>query len=114
MPNLRNGSKGHSNPGSFDCESGILPLSYRAPQKLYVLSCDKKVHRTDAFQLTLKLLGLLKDKGVGYTNDQRQQSDIKQGRGGNYQKVGVLWTLAPPVGKDGIISDHSRCFSHTH
>ena len=24
--------KGDSNPGSHDCESGILPLSYRAPQ----------------------------------------------------------------------------------
>ena len=32
MPNLRNGSKGDSNPGSLDCESGILPLSYCAPQ----------------------------------------------------------------------------------
>ena len=31
MPNLRNGSKGDSNPGSLDCESGILPLSYCAP-----------------------------------------------------------------------------------
>ena len=31
MPKLRNGSKGDSNPGSLDCESGILPLSYRAP-----------------------------------------------------------------------------------
>ena len=30
---LRNGSKGDSNPGSLDCESGILPLSYRAPQE---------------------------------------------------------------------------------
>ena len=25
MPNIRNGSKGDSNPGSLDCESGILP-----------------------------------------------------------------------------------------
>ena len=32
MPKLWNGSKGGSNPGSFDCESGILPLSYRALQ----------------------------------------------------------------------------------
>ena len=31
MPKLRNGSKGDSNPGFLDCESGILPLSYRAP-----------------------------------------------------------------------------------
>ena len=33
MPNLRNGSKGDSNPGSLDCESGILPLSYRVSCK---------------------------------------------------------------------------------
>ena len=30
MPNLRNGSKGDSNPCSLDCESGILLLSYLA------------------------------------------------------------------------------------
>ena len=34
MSNLRNGSKGNANPGSLDCESGILPLSYRAPRQL--------------------------------------------------------------------------------
>ena len=36
MPNLRNGSKakGDSNPGSLDCESGILPLSYCAPYSI--------------------------------------------------------------------------------
>ena len=27
MPNLLNGSKGDSNPGLFDCESGVLPRS---------------------------------------------------------------------------------------
>ena len=37
MPKLGNGSKGDSNPGSLDCESGILPLSYRAPRKLLLL-----------------------------------------------------------------------------
>ena len=31
MPKLRNSSKEDSNPGSLDCESSILPLSYRAP-----------------------------------------------------------------------------------
>ena len=31
MAKLRHGSKGDSNPGSLDCESGILPLSYCAP-----------------------------------------------------------------------------------
>ena len=29
---IRNGSKEYSNPGSLDCDSGILPLNYRAPQ----------------------------------------------------------------------------------
>ena len=32
MQRLRNGSKGDSNPGSLDCESGILPVRYRASQ----------------------------------------------------------------------------------
>ena len=31
MPNLRNGSKGDSTPGSLDCESAVLPLNYRTP-----------------------------------------------------------------------------------
>ena len=30
-------AKGDSNPRSLDCESGILPLSYRAPLKKYGL-----------------------------------------------------------------------------
>ena len=30
MPTLRNGNKEGFEPGSIDCESGILPLSYRA------------------------------------------------------------------------------------
>ena len=30
MPKLLNGIKGDSNPGSLDCECGILPLSHRA------------------------------------------------------------------------------------
>ena len=34
MPKLLNGIKGDSIPGSLDCESGILPLSHRAP--LYI------------------------------------------------------------------------------
>ena len=31
LSNLRNGSKGDSNPCLLDCESGVLTLSYRAP-----------------------------------------------------------------------------------
>ena len=36
MPNLRNSNKEGFEPGSLDCESGILPLSYRAPIVLEV------------------------------------------------------------------------------
>ena len=32
-PNFKTVAKGDSNPGSLDCESGVLPLSYRAPCK---------------------------------------------------------------------------------
>ena len=31
MPKHETVTKGDSNPGSLDCESGVLPLSYRAP-----------------------------------------------------------------------------------
>ena len=31
MPKPRNGTEGHSNPGSLDCESSILPPSHGAP-----------------------------------------------------------------------------------
>ena len=33
LPQLRNRSKGDSNPGSLNCEFGILPVSYRAPHE---------------------------------------------------------------------------------
>ena len=57
MPNLRNGSKGDSNPGSLDCESGILPLSYCAPPyilwmpwtKLMKVSC--KIESRNCFDV---------------------------------------------------------------
>ena len=48
MPNLRNGSKGDSNPASLDCESGILPLSYRAPfyrRATMATECHRRVSR---------------------------------------------------------------------
>ena len=32
-------AKGDSNPGSLDCESGILPLSYRAPHVTWCWRC---------------------------------------------------------------------------
>ena len=42
MPNLRNSTKGDSNPGSLDCESGVLPLSYRTDSSVlcvWVCAC---------------------------------------------------------------------------
>ena len=33
-------TKGDSNPGSFDCDSGILPLSYRATYFHQALTCN--------------------------------------------------------------------------
>ena len=35
MPKLRNGSKEDLNPGSLDCEHGILPLIHRAAHALH-------------------------------------------------------------------------------
>ena len=40
MPKLQNGSKGDSNPGSLDCEAGILPLSCRDSQVAYRAQTD--------------------------------------------------------------------------
>ena len=65
-PNLRNGSKWDSNPGSLDCESGILRLSYRAPQLPRVTERTKfrnfkmvaKVTRTRAPSMSCTLLCL--------------------------------------------------------
>ena len=51
MSKLRNGSKGDSNPGSLDCESGILPLSYRAPFIITVISLFR--HQTQKEKLKL-------------------------------------------------------------
>ena len=37
MPKLRNGNNGDSNPGSLDCESGILPTELpRSTQRIVV------------------------------------------------------------------------------
>ena len=33
-------AKGDSNPGSLDCESGVLPLSYAPQHTLYVVVSD--------------------------------------------------------------------------
>ena len=59
MPKLRNGSKGDSNPGSLererDCESGILPLSYRAPvddNKTYRYNSNKTIKSGTAAPLS--------------------------------------------------------------
>ena len=39
MAKLRNSGRGHSKAGSLDCESGILPLSCRAPRKTPDIIC---------------------------------------------------------------------------
>ena len=53
MPNLRNGSKGDSNPGSLDCESGILPLSHRAPHDVAraIAVCNEYYRVCDVFEI---------------------------------------------------------------
>ena len=66
MPNLPNGSKGGFEPGSLDCESGILPLSYRAPlsSPIFAISLDRfwdfiKFNMTDLlceFSAIMKML----------------------------------------------------------
>ena len=38
IPKLRNGSKGDSNPGLFDCESGVPPLSVNVSELTHSLS----------------------------------------------------------------------------
>ena len=38
-PIFKTVAKGDSNPGSLDCESGILPMSYRAPQRSVGWGC---------------------------------------------------------------------------
>ena len=40
-PILQTVAKGDSNPGSLDCESGILPLSYRAPKTRYLTNEER-------------------------------------------------------------------------
>ena len=47
MPNLRNGSKEDSNAGSFNCESDILPLSYRAPGRVHIMNIKKQSERKE-------------------------------------------------------------------
>ena len=43
MLKLQNISKGDSNPGSLDCESGVLPLSHHVPTLLKLSNTlDKK------------------------------------------------------------------------
>ena len=41
-------AKGDSNLGSLDCESGILPLSYRAPLK--IIFCSKYFETNNNFK----------------------------------------------------------------
>ena len=49
MPKLLNGSKADSNTGSLDCESGILPLSYRAPLEVFKTASSLRLRGSHLF-----------------------------------------------------------------
>ena len=53
MPNLRNGSKGDSNPGSLDCDSGIIPMGYRAPFNIKYRSKRAWINQSDKYYVAL-------------------------------------------------------------
>ena len=44
MTNFETVAKGDSNSGSLDCESGNLPLSYRAPSHQHELAVKNNMH----------------------------------------------------------------------
>ena len=50
MPKLRNGNNGDSNPGSLDCESGILPTEL--PRSTMVVSGDINLGRENESRKT--------------------------------------------------------------
>ena len=66
MPNLRNGSNGDSNPGSLDCESGVLTLSYRAP-----VTCT-----SSSIDVTLLHEYLKRDTSLGYSSGRRSRNNV--------------------------------------
>ena len=53
MPTLRNGNKGDSNPGALDCESGILPLSYRDP-RIVTIHSEQALTNNDMPSINIK------------------------------------------------------------
>ena len=68
MPKLRNGSKGHSNQGSFGCEYDILPLcvctlmmsnfrNYERPYIVFFQIClSKLIFYFEYYRLVFKIL----------------------------------------------------------
>ena len=55
-PIFKTVANGYSNPDSLDCESGILPLSYRAPLQMIYLVCFMNVMpNCHCLPLTLRL-----------------------------------------------------------
>ena len=48
-PNFDTIAKGDSNLDSFDCESGVLSLSYRAPQEEGLVVDGEKYNIVDSF-----------------------------------------------------------------
>ena len=52
MPTFRNSSKGDSNTCSLACESGILPLRYRAQSPVFVWPPSVGLHTSDPSQST--------------------------------------------------------------
>ena len=53
MPNLRNGSKVDSNPGSLDCESGFVPLS-----RHIIITKYEMILRMKHMHIARKLIGV--------------------------------------------------------
>ena len=93
MPKLRIGSKGDSNPESLDCVSGVLPLSYGAPQD--ILSTAKKRKRHSKIKLPLPdhssfvVGGGGGGGGGGWAPEKRtSQTTFMNGRGGGLARRG--------------------------
>ena len=56
MPNLRNGNKEGFEPDPLGCESGILPLSYRAPQIVDVHKRQLSEHSVHTWTVCPRLM----------------------------------------------------------
>ena len=77
-------TKGDSNPGSLDCESGILPLSYRAPRcrSLFNFNLVQRALALEDYALALGVGGggvVSRKKGariIGGRKERREKSKI--------------------------------------